>query len=187
MTKQLTLRLLLALAPFFACCAGADAQKTATIYVFGTATSLGDSVVYLSDIQELPSVLMNNKTSSPQYASLFSRQMEDALTAREGKRFTASFHYATTKKKIEKIYLDVRKHLRKGGHTEVRALTKDEFQYAAISSDASADEVPAATLVPSHTAQPKGDKPQGERPQGGQRPQGGPGGQPFGGGVPPQR
>ena len=111
-------------------------DKTAggdVLHVFGVATCLGDSSVYVSSLQELPGVFLDAKSDFLDNCHDYARQMETYLQAREGKHFTCAFFFATSSKKIVKKYAAVYKRLSKDTALRAAVLSDDEFRFRIVS------------------------------------------------------
>lgn len=109
-------------------------DKVKTVYAFGYAVSLGDSVAYLSNIQVIDSVTVNAQTGFLENHGAIARQMEEALSAKYGKHFTCALFYKEEKKDIEKAYVSLRKHLKKEKDVRVEEIPESEFKFVSITT-----------------------------------------------------
>ena len=111
--------------------------KTNNVYMFGFSASFKDSVVYVTDIQNVPEAWVETKTKFLLGRDNYSYQMKNYLedTKQQTHRVCMVF-FALDKKKAEKKYLKLMKKYKKG--YEVRYLNATEFKFQAV--DMSPDE-----------------------------------------------
>ena len=111
--------------------------KTNKVYIFGFSASFKDSVVYVTDIQNVPEAWVETKTKFLLGRDNYSYQMKNYLedTKQQTHRVCMVF-FALDKKKAEKKYLKLMKKYKKG--YEVRYLNATEFKFQAV--DMSPDE-----------------------------------------------
>ena len=111
--------------------------KTNNVYIFGFSASFKDSVVYVTDIQNVPEAWVETKTKFLLGRDNYSYQMKNYLedTKQQTHRVCMVF-FALDKKKAEKKYLKLMKKYKKG--YEVRYLNATEFKFQAV--DMSPDE-----------------------------------------------
>ena len=111
--------------------------KTNNVYIFGFSASFKDSVVYVTDIQNVPEAWVETKTKFLLGRDNYSYQMKNYLedTKQQTHRVCMVF-FALDKKKAEKKYLKLMKKDKKG--YEVRYLNATEFKFQAV--DMSPDE-----------------------------------------------
>ena len=121
---------------------GAEAKtvKARHMYVFGFAASFKDSVVYMTEIQDVQGALYDTKTKfllgrdsySDQLKAFFKEKMQ--LSDR-----VCMVMFSTSKKKAEKKYMKLRKKYmgdKKHPSTyEVRYVTIQDFQFEAVGLD----------------------------------------------------
>lgn len=88
-------------------------DRDKAIYAFGYGTCLGDTVVYLSDIQVLDSATINRKSGFLEQRERYSHTMEQILRQLYHKHFTCTIFYADSKSRLEKQYVNLKKHLNK--------------------------------------------------------------------------
>ena len=127
----------------FVCVAmGAEAKtvKARHMYIFGFAASFKDSVVYMTEIQDVQGALYDTKTKfllgrdsySDQLKTYFKEKMK--LSDR-----VCMVMFSTSKKKAEKKYLKLRKKYvgnKKCPSTyEVRYVTTQDFEFETVSLD----------------------------------------------------
>ncbi len=127
----------------FVCVAmGAEAKtvKARHMYIFGFAASFKDSVVYMTEIQDVQGALYDTKTKfllgrdsySDQLKTYFKEKMK--LSDR-----VCMVMFSTSKKKAEKKYLKLRKkyvgNKKRPSTYEVRYVTTQDFEFETVSLD----------------------------------------------------
>ncbi len=143
-------------------------------YVFGFAISFTDSTVYLTEIQQMDSLWIENKTFMLDRDN-YSYQLKNYLVQQGQEHRACMMFFAVKRKDIDKKYEKIKKKYITKGHYYVSYLRESDFQFQPIAIDeyllkASKEE----------KKKEKEKKPKGDRPKGG--PGGGPGGP--GGGMP---
>ncbi len=177
--------LLLAMLVLVTLTAGAK-NKLCTVYMYGFAASFNDSTVYFTDIIQMDSAYVDEKTGFLYSRDDYSHQLRNYLVAQGFKNMTCITSFALKRKDAEKKFANLRKRYIAGNHYDVNYLTADKFTYIAVELDEAAAQV---------EQQEKPKKPKGEGgfgqggPGGGGPGGGGPGGgmSGMGGGQPPMR
>lgn len=107
----------------------AFADKPQRVYLFGVATNLNDSTVYLTDVQHLDSMTLNADGSLPNYVG-YSLQLKVYLEGELNESHqTCAVIYSEKKKRLEKRFLAVRKkYLNIKGNT-LKLIGSDVFQF----------------------------------------------------------
>lgn len=118
---------------------GAEAKtvKARHMYVFGFAASFKDSVVYMTEIQDVPNVWYDTKSKfllgRDNYSAQLKEYFRDKLQMPDR---VCMVIFAKTMKKAEKKYLKLRKkYLSDKKHTstyEVRYVTTQDFKFEAV-------------------------------------------------------
>ena len=113
--------------------ASAKTEKT-NVYMFGFSASFKDSVVYVTDIQNVEGVWIDSKTKFLQDRDEYSYQLKTYLTEKKQHqdRICMVFYYLK-KKKAEKEFLKLMKKYKKG--YDVRHLSATEFKFDAIEGE----------------------------------------------------
>lgn len=105
--------------------------KTNCLYMFGFSASFKDSVVYVTDIQQVEGAWIDHKTKfllgRDQYSIQLKEYLEQSMQ-QQGRICMVIF--ATKKKEAEKKYLKLMKKYTKG--YDVRYLNAPEFKFMAI-------------------------------------------------------
>ena len=111
--------------------ASAKPLKTNQVYMFGFSASFKDSVIYVTDIQNVPGTWVESKNKFLLLRDEYSRQMKDYLEEKlqQEKRVCVVFYYLK-KKKAEKEFQKLMKKYKKG--YEVRYVNEKDFKFEAI-------------------------------------------------------
>ena len=106
-------------------------MKTNQVYMFGFSASFKDSVIYVTDIQNVPGTWVESKNKFLLLRDEYSRQMKDYLEEKlqQEKRVCVIFYYLK-KKKAEKEFLKLMKKYKNG--YEVRYVNEKDFKFDAI-------------------------------------------------------
>ena len=128
--KQLKYMLLLA-ALMLAAKVSAKMLKTSHMYMFGFSASFKDSVVYVTDIQDVQGAWIEKKSKFLMGRDKYSEQLKTHLTEqlRQNDRVCVVF-FNKSKKKAEKKYLKLMKKYKKG--YDIRYLNVTEFKFEVI-------------------------------------------------------
>ncbi len=105
--------------------------KTSHLYMFGFSASFKDSVVYVTDIQDIEGAWIDSKTKFLQDRDQYSSQLKEYLAndLQQTGRVAIVF-FATEKKKLEKQYLKLLKKYKTG--YDVHYLNDGKFLFRAI-------------------------------------------------------
>lgn len=129
MNKKLTI-----LALFLSIVCGAFAEKAkikTDISIFGVAISVSDSVVYMTDMQEIGKVTVEKKTKFLVNRREYSNQLSEYISKTGDGRMTTLVSYNLKKKKTEKRYLKIKERFIKDGYV-VKYITKEEFAFTPV-------------------------------------------------------
>lgn len=129
MNKKLTI-----LALFLSIVCGAFAEKAkikTDISIFGVAISVSDSVVYMTDMQEIGKVTVEKKTKFLVDRREYSNQLSEYISKTGDERMTTLVSYNLKKKKAEKRYLKIKERFIKDGYV-VKYITKEEFAFTPV-------------------------------------------------------
>lgn len=141
-TKKIFLSLIL-LAAFVTTVSAAGPQRT-KVYMFGFATSFNDSTVYLTDIQELDSVWIMNKTKFLVGREQYTAQYKDYLLEANVENPTCVTFFSDKRSKLEKKYVAMRKRYSTGGAYIMKDVTPSQFHYTTMRFDSIEEESKAA-------------------------------------------
>lgn len=129
MNKKLTI-----LALFLSIVCGAFAEKAkikTDISIFGVAISVSDSVVYMTDMQEIGKVTVEKKTKFLVDRREYSNQLSEYISKTGDGRMTTLVSYNLKKKKAGKRYLKIKERFIKDGYV-VKYITKEEFAFTPV-------------------------------------------------------
>jgi len=110
------------------------------IYAFGIAASFNDSTVYFTDIQQVDSVWMENKTKFLVDRSSYSHQLRDYLARKGQQHRTCTFVYALNVKDITKKYLSMKHKYVKSGNFDIKTVDAIDFSFKSVKPYDEADE-----------------------------------------------
>jgi len=102
------------------------------VYAFGFAASFNDSTVYFTDIQEIDSVWINDKTKFVLERENYSGQLKTYLNGNGKEHRTCVFVYAFRKKDIDRKYLKMRNKYVKAGNFSIEDITGGDFSFVHI-------------------------------------------------------
>lgn len=116
-----------------------DAKRIQTphMYVFGFSASFQDSIIYMTDIQDLQGAWIDKKTKDLAGQDNYSLQLKNHMAEQLhlSPRVCMVF-FSTSKKKAEKKYLKLRKLYvgtpKKPASYEVRYLSEQDFRFDVI-------------------------------------------------------
>ncbi len=105
--------------------------KTNSVYMFGFSASFKDSVIYVTDIQNVQGAWIESKTKFLMGRDSYSYQLNNHLTdsLKQSQRISMVF-FSLKKKKAEKQYIKLMKKYKKG--YEVRYLNAPDFRFKAV-------------------------------------------------------
>ena len=128
--KQLKYMLLMA-ALMLAGTVNAKTVKTSHMYMFGFSASFKDSVVYVTDIQDVQGAWINTKTKfllgRDRYADQLQTHLSEQLQLNN--RVCVVF-FKKSKKKAEKEYMKLMKKYKNG--YDIRYLNSSQFRFEAV-------------------------------------------------------
>ena len=124
---------------FFCVTLGAEAKRVQAphMYMFGFAASFKDSVVYITDIQDVKGAWYDTKSKFLLGREHYSSQLKEHLKEKlQMPDKVCMVLFATSKKKAEKKYLKLRKKYlsskKRTSSYEVRYVTSQEFQFEPV-------------------------------------------------------
>lgn len=102
------------------------------VYVFGLAASFNDSIVYLTNIQELDSAWIDDKNDFLANRSDYSYQLKNYFESQNINHRTCIVSYALKRKDINKKYQKIKNKYTKGGNFDIRYINNDDFKFSVI-------------------------------------------------------
>ena len=105
------------------------------LYAFGFSASFNDSIVYFTDIQEIDSAWINDKTDFFVSRDNYSYQLKNYFTNIGQEHRTCVISFALKRKDIEKKYKKMKGKYVKAGKFSIKTLGKNDFQFTTIKPD----------------------------------------------------
>lgn len=105
------------------------------LYAFGFSASFNDSIVYFTDIQEIDSAWINDKTDFLISRDNYSYQLKNYFTNIGQEHRTCVISFALKRKDIEKKYKKMKGKYVKAGKFSIKTLGKNDFQFTTIKPD----------------------------------------------------
>ena len=102
--------------------ATAGNERVPKIYAFGFAASFNDSTVYITDIQEIENVWVNEKNNFLLNRESYSNQLKEYLQSKNQRNRTCIISYAFKRKDAEKKLLKMKKRYNAANHYYVRVI-----------------------------------------------------------------
>ena len=112
----------------------AKAVKT-KMYMFGFSASFQDSIIYMTDVQEIDGVWYETKSKTLMERHQYSTQLKDFLTDnKEMPNRVCVVMFALTRKEAEKLFIKMRKEytVKAKGKYDVRYLTNTDFKFQPV-------------------------------------------------------
>lgn len=108
------------------------ANRCTKLFMYGFATSLNDSTVYFTDIQEVDSAWTDTKTDFLYSRDNYSYQLRDHLKKEGVPHPTCVTMYAKTRKDIEKKYFSLKKRYTTKGKYDIKYIAANDFAFYPI-------------------------------------------------------
>lgn len=105
------------------------------IYMFGFASSFNDSIVYITEIQQIDSAWIDSRTKFLYGRNSFSEQLSDHLTASGSPNMTCMVKFAKTRKDIEKNFIKLTKRYLEKGSYQVKRIDENTFKFVNVIPD----------------------------------------------------
>ena len=112
----------------------AKAVKT-KMYMFGFSASFQDSIIYMTDVQEIDGVWYETKSKTLMERHQYSTQLKDFLTDnKEMPNRVCVVMFAPSRKEAEKLFIKMRKEytVKAKGKYDVRYLTNTDFMFRPV-------------------------------------------------------
>ena len=116
----------------------AKRMKMPQMYMYGFSASFQDSIVYMTDIQEVANVWYDTKTKFLVERQQYSYQLKNYLAQNmQQPNRVCVVMFAPTRKEAEKKFLKMRKEytVKARGKYDVRYLTTEDFKFQAVELD----------------------------------------------------
>ena len=105
------------------------------MYMFGFSASFQDSIIYMTDVQEVKNVWYDSKTKFLLGREHYSSQLKNYLeNSMQQPNRVCVVMFAETRKEAEKLFIKMRKEytVKAKGRYDVRYLTTGEFKFETI-------------------------------------------------------
>ena len=113
----------------------AKRMKAPKMYMFGFSASFQDSIVYMTDVQEVEGAWYDTKTKFLMGRQHYSYQLKDFIANnKQQPNRVCVVMYALTRKEAEKKFIKLRKEytIKAKGKYDVRYLTTADFQFQPV-------------------------------------------------------
>ena len=103
------------------------------VYMYGMATSLMDSVVYITDIQYVDKAVLNAKTAFLEARTMYSEQLRKHLEQQGlSSHITCAVSFNVNKQKLEKAYQKTLARYNKKKGITLNVLVNNQFVFKAV-------------------------------------------------------
>ncbi len=103
------------------------------VYMYGMATSLMDSVVYVTDIQYVAKAVLNAKTAFLEARTMYSEQLRKHLEQQGlSSHITCAVSFNVNKQKLEKAYQKTLARYNKKKGITLNVLVNNQFVFKAV-------------------------------------------------------
>jgi len=108
--------------------------KTSQMYMFGFSASFKDSVIYITDIQDVQGAWIDSKSKFLLGRDIYSTQLQEHFNKQQQPNRVCAVYFDASRKKIEKLYEKIKKKyvLKHPGMYDVRYLTATDFKFEAV-------------------------------------------------------
>ncbi len=108
--------------------------KQPKVYMFGFSASFQDSVIYMTDVQEMDSVWIDSKTKFLLGREQYSHQFKDYLAEQQQPNRVCIVFFALKKEDAEKKYIKMRKQYTSKSKRkyDIKYLHASDFQFSAV-------------------------------------------------------
>lgn len=113
----------------------AKRMKMSQMYMYGFSASFQDSIIYMTDVQEVANVWYDTKTKFLIERQQYSYQLKNYLaTSKQQPNRVCVVMFAPTRKEAEKKFIKLRKEytVKAKGKYDVRYLTTEEFKFEPV-------------------------------------------------------
>lgn len=102
------------------------------VYIFGVAASFNDSIVYLTDIQELDSAWITDKSKFLLNRNDYSYQLKNYFEMKNIPHRTCVISYALKRKEADKKYQKIKNRYVKNGNINIKYVSSEDFRFTSI-------------------------------------------------------
>lgn len=109
------------------------AENSKTIYMFGVARSFNnDTTQYITFVEPVENATLQQGTKFLSHRSLYAAQLKQYVEQNYGPNQTCAIFFSTSRKKLEKKFLKVRREFYKKKPHHVVEITKSSFSFQPI-------------------------------------------------------
>ena len=102
------------------------------VYIFGVAASFNDSIVYLTDIQELDSAWITDKSKFLLNRNDYSYQLKNYFEMKNIPHRTCVISYALKRKEADKKYQKIKNRYVKNRNINIKYVSSEDFRFTSI-------------------------------------------------------
>lgn len=124
-----------AVAAFIVTSSATAKNRLQKIYAFGFAASFNDSTVYFTDVQEVDSAWLQERTNFLISRNNYSYQLRDYLAGIGQEHRTCIIVYSPKRDQTEKKFIKMRKKYTSKGNFDVKYIASSDFQFKGIEPD----------------------------------------------------
>ena len=108
--------------------------KTSQMYMFGFSASFKDSIIYITDIQDVQGAWIDSKTNFLLGRDVYSTQLQEHFNNQQQPNRVCAVYFDLSRKKIEKLYDKMKKKYvtKNPGMYNVHYLTAADFKFVAV-------------------------------------------------------
>lgn len=111
-------------------CHAKDKVEPCKVYMFGFSASFTDSLVYITDIQQVDSVMLEPKTDFLVNRTAYGNQLQFFLAEKLDRGNTTCVVFFDKKREnLQKKYNKITKRYKNNNQTILKTLTQDEFKF----------------------------------------------------------
>lgn len=115
--------------------ASAKSKYVSKLYVFGFSASFNDSIVYFTDIQELDSVMIDDKNKFLLNRNDYSYQLKNYFESKNILHRTCIICFDLKRKDIDKKYQKMKNKYIKNNNYNIKYIPNEEFHFTPIKSE----------------------------------------------------
>lgn len=103
-------------------------MKVADQFAFGYATTLSDTIVYLTEIANMPEVTINKKNGFLVNRASYTSQLKEFMKKLGHEHATCAIIFSNNRKKISKRFVSIMNKLQKKNYF-VKTISAEEFTF----------------------------------------------------------
>lgn len=116
-------------------------EKSETVYMFGYGTSFNnDTTQYITAVQPVEGATLHARTKFLETRAAYAAQLENYLESTFAPNQTCAVFFSTSRKRLEKKFLRIRRELYQRKPRKVIEIQPDAFKFEATSTNAAANQ-----------------------------------------------